>query len=128
LRHARTGLVCLLDVALLREALQTSDHQPRRAGIHRVRHRSSDQQATNREFDPGPATTRLILSTLPQLQSTPWHDIFHSMPVFAIVIANFGRSWTFYLLLISQPMYFKEVFKYDAGKVGEPTLPAGARF
>ena len=52
-----------------------------------------------------------------QLQTTPWSAIFHSMPVYAIIIANFCRSWTFYLLLISQPMYFKEVFNFDVEKV-----------
>ena len=32
------------------------------------------------------------------------------MPVWAIIVANFARSWTFYLLLITQPKYFKEVY------------------
>ncbi|CAG2167172.1 unnamed protein product [Oppiella nova] len=54
----------------------------------------------------------------PTLQTTPWVEIFKSPPVYAIIIANFCRSWTFYLLLISQPMYFKEVFKFDVEKSG----------
>ncbi|XP_017492785.1 PREDICTED: vesicular glutamate transporter 2.2-like, partial [Rhagoletis zephyria] len=54
----------------------------------------------------------------PTLKTTPWSQIFHSSPVYAIIIANFCRSWTFYLLLISQPMYFKEVFNFDVGKSG----------
>lgn len=54
----------------------------------------------------------------PTLRTTPWKAIFTSMPVYAIIIANFCRSWTFYLLLISQPMYFKEVFKYDVDESG----------
>lgn len=33
-------------------------------------------------------------------------------------MANFCRSWTFYLLLISQPMYFSEVFKLEIDAVG----------
>jgi hypothetical protein len=33
--------------------------------------------------------------------------------VWAIVVANIARSWTFYLLIISQPTYFKEVFHYN---------------
>ena len=37
-------------------------------------------------------------------------QVFTSMPVWAIIVANFARSWTFYLLLITQPKYFKEVF------------------
>lgn len=40
------------------------------------------------------------------------------MPVYAIIVANFCRSWTFYLLLISQPAYFEEVFGFEISKVG----------
>lgn len=54
----------------------------------------------------------------PTLQTTPWAAIFTSAPVYAIIIANFCRSWTFYLLLISQPMYFKEVFHFDVDESG----------
>lgn len=39
------------------------------------------------------------------------------MPVYAIIVANFCRSWTFYLLLISQPAYFEEVFGFPISKV-----------
>uniref|UniRef100_A0A674EZN7 Solute carrier family 17 member 8 n=1 Tax=Salmo trutta TaxID=8032 RepID=A0A674EZN7_SALTR len=49
---------------------------------------------------------------------TPWRRFFTSMPVYAIIVANFCRSWTFYLLLISQPAYFEEVFGFSIGKVG----------
>lgn len=52
-----------------------------------------------------------------QLYTTPWDSIFRSLPVYAIIVANFCRSWTFYLLLISQPMYFEEVFHLDVDKV-----------
>ena len=46
----------------------------------------------------------------PTIMTTPWKKVFTSMPVWAIIVANFARSWTFYLLLITQPKYFKEVF------------------
>ncbi|XP_028672133.2 vesicular glutamate transporter 3 [Erpetoichthys calabaricus] len=49
---------------------------------------------------------------------TPWKRFFTSMPVYAIIVANFCRSWTFYLLLISQPAYFEEVFGFAISKVG----------
>ncbi|XP_015249248.1 PREDICTED: vesicular glutamate transporter 2 [Cyprinodon variegatus] len=49
---------------------------------------------------------------------TPWRKFFSSMPVYAIIVANFCRSWTFYLLLISQPAYFEEVFGFEISKVG----------
>ncbi|XP_030921665.1 vesicular glutamate transporter 1-like, partial [Geospiza fortis] len=45
-------------------------------------------------------------------------QFFTSMPVYAIIVANFCRSWTFYLLLISQPAYFEEVFGFEISKVG----------
>merc|ERR1719412_627833 len=47
---------------------------------------------------------------VPSIMTTPWAQVFTSMPVWAIIVANFARSWTFYLLLITQPKYFKEVF------------------
>uniref|UniRef100_K7GJV8 Solute carrier family 17 member 7 n=1 Tax=Pelodiscus sinensis TaxID=13735 RepID=K7GJV8_PELSI len=56
----------------------------------------------------------------------PWRKFFTSMPVYAIIVANFCRSWTFYLLLISQPAYFEEVFGFEISKV--PALrPPGSQ-
>nr|XP_027199409.1 vesicular glutamate transporter 1-like [Dermatophagoides pteronyssinus] len=60
----------------------------------------------------------LVTCKPPTLYSTPWIEIFKSKPVYAIIVANFCRSWTFYLLLISQPMYFKEVFNFNVEKSG----------
>lgn len=57
-------------------------------------------------------------NTAPTLKTTPWKYIFTSMPVYAIIVANFCRSWTFYLLIISQVSYFKEVFKFNIGEAG----------
>lgn len=45
------------------------------------------------------------------------------MPVYAIIVANFCRSWTFYLLLISQPAYFEEVFGFPISKVSAYCSP-----
>ncbi|ESO86939.1 hypothetical protein LOTGIDRAFT_128007 [Lottia gigantea] len=49
---------------------------------------------------------------------TPWLKFFTSMPVYAIMVANFCRSWTFYLLIISQPTYFLKVFRFEVSKSG----------
>ena len=49
----------------------------------------------------------------PTVFNTPWARVFTSMPVWAIIVANFARSWTFYLLLITQPKFFKEVYRMD---------------
>nr|CAG4640809.1 EOG090X04X8 [Eulimnadia texana] len=59
-----------------------------------------------------------VQPSIPNFKTTPWKDFFVSMPVYAIIVANFCRSWTFYLLIISQPKYFKDVFHYEIGKVG----------
>lgn len=56
-------------------------------------------------------------ASLLQKFNTPWRAFFTSMPVYAIIVANFCRSWTFYLLLISQPAYFEEVFGFEISKV-----------
>ena len=52
-----------------------------------------------------------------KFKTTPWKEIFSSLPVVAIIVANFCRSWTFYLLLLSQPTYFKNVFNSSVGEV-----------
>uniref|UniRef100_A0A3P8R9E8 Major facilitator superfamily (MFS) profile domain-containing protein n=1 Tax=Astatotilapia calliptera TaxID=8154 RepID=A0A3P8R9E8_ASTCA len=62
--------------------------------------------------------TTIIFLNLFQKFKTPWRKFFTSMPVYAIIVANFCRSWTFYLLLISQPAYFEEVFGFEISKVG----------
>lgn len=59
----------------------------------------------------------IFCDTLLQKFKTPWRKFFTSMPVYAIIVANFCRSWTFYLLLISQPAYFEEVFGFEISKV-----------
>ena len=40
-----------------------------------------------------------------------------SMPVWSIIVANFCRSWTFYLLVDTQAKYFLEALNYNIGKV-----------
>ncbi|XP_038054615.1 vesicular glutamate transporter 2.1-like isoform X2 [Patiria miniata] len=49
---------------------------------------------------------------------TPWKSFFTSSAVYAIIVANFCRSWTFYLLLTGQPSYFEQVFHYEISQVG----------
>ncbi|BFZ15917.1 hypothetical protein BsWGS_18955 [Bradybaena similaris] len=44
--------------------------------------------------------------------------MFTSLPVWAIMVANFCRSWTFYLLIISQPAYFEQVFGFRIDESG----------
>lgn len=71
------------------------------------------------EMDPTIYIGQNLYLTVLFLQDmkTPWLKFITSMPVYAIIVANFCRSWTFYLLIISQPMYFTEVFHFDVSKV-----------
>ncbi|XP_052802907.1 vesicular glutamate transporter 1-like isoform X2 [Mya arenaria] len=57
-------------------------------------------------------------SVLKTEMKTPWLKFATSLPVIAIMVANFCRSWTFYLLIIEQPSYFSEVFDFDISKSG----------
>lgn len=63
-----------------------------------------------------------------QKYKTPWRKFFTSMPVYAIIVANFCRSWTFYLLLISQPAYFEEVFGFEISKVCKNNVKKKKKF
>ena len=47
---------------------------------------------------------------MPTLKSTPWRSFFTSMPVIAIIVANFCRSWNFYLLVLFQGQYLHSTF------------------
>jgi len=55
-------------------------------------------------------------SAAPTIFTTPWLSVFTCLPVWAIIVANFARSWTFYLLLITQPKYFKEVYNMNVSE------------
>jgi hypothetical protein len=52
-----------------------------------------------------------------QWSNTPWLSFLTSLPVYAIIVANFARSWSFYLLIINQPKYFHEAFGFEVSKV-----------
>ena len=55
---------------------------------------------------------------MPTFKTTPWKEFFTSMPVIAIIVANFGRSWNFYLLVLYQSAYFKQTFGFKLASAG----------
>lgn len=59
---------------------------------------------------------------LPTVATTPWHAFFTSMPVYAIIVANFCRSWNFYLLVLFQASYLQHNFHLQ---IEEVNLPEG---
>lgn len=54
---------------------------------------------------------------VPTLKTTPWREFLHSMPVYAIIVANFCRSWNFYLLVMYQSIYFNKSLKLERATV-----------
>lgn len=54
----------------------------------------------------------------PTITSTPFKDISQSMPVYAIIVANFCRSWNFYMLLNYQSKYLKQRFDMPLSEAG----------
>jgi ACS family sodium-dependent inorganic phosphate cotransporter-like MFS transporter 6/7/8 len=55
---------------------------------------------------------------IPTLKSTPWRSFFTSMPVIAIIVANFCRSWNFYLLVLFQGQYLHSTFDLKIEETG----------
>lgn len=55
---------------------------------------------------------------MPTLSSTPFREIAKSKPVHAIIIANFCRSWNFYMLVNYQSKFMERKFHYDTSEAG----------
>lgn len=55
-------------------------------------------------------------SAAPTILNTPWKEFFTSMPVYAIIVANFCRSWNFYLLVLFQASYLHS-FNFEVSAV-----------
>ena len=52
-----------------------------------------------------------------QNDRVPWCKILMSMPVWALNVCNFGRSFVFFLLLTNEPAYLN-VFGFTLAEVG----------
>ncbi|CAJ0941046.1 unnamed protein product, partial [Mesorhabditis belari] len=52
------------------------------------------------------------------LSTIPWGTILKSPAVWAIIVCNFSRSWTFFLLMSNQVQYMKDVLGIDMQKAG----------
>ncbi|KAK9870669.1 hypothetical protein WA026_008229 [Henosepilachna vigintioctopunctata] len=48
----------------------------------------------------------------------PWKSILTSVPVWAIVAANFTENWGFYTFLTQLPKYMKDILNFDLAKTG----------
>ncbi|XP_035701990.1 putative inorganic phosphate cotransporter [Folsomia candida] len=45
--------------------------------------------------------------------STPWFEIFTSLPVWAIIVGHVGHAWGLYTLLTELPTYLSTVLQFD---------------
>ncbi|XP_073985971.1 vesicular glutamate transporter [Rhodnius prolixus] len=59
-----------------------------------------------------------IQQTMPTIYTTPWKKFLTSMPVYAIIVANFCRSWNFYLLVLFQASYLSTAFGLEIKETG----------
>ncbi|KAG6455048.1 vesicular glutamate transporter 1 [Manduca sexta] len=57
-------------------------------------------------------------AAMPGFMSTPWKAFATSPPVYAIIVANFCRTWNFCLLVIFQSEYFKTRFNMQITESG----------
>ncbi|XP_014231794.1 vesicular glutamate transporter 1 [Trichogramma pretiosum] len=55
---------------------------------------------------------------MPTFATTPWRAFSTSMPVYAIIVANFCRSWNFYLLVLFQARFMHEAFDMPVVETG----------
>lgn len=55
---------------------------------------------------------------MPTLSSTPFEEIARSKPVYAIIVANFCRSWNFYMLVLYQSKFMENKFKFKTATAG----------
>ncbi|XP_046962471.1 vesicular glutamate transporter 1 [Vanessa cardui] len=57
-------------------------------------------------------------AAMPGFFSTPWREFATSPPVYAIIVANFCRTWNFCLLVIFQSAYFNTRFNMQITESG----------
>ena len=64
------------------------------------------------------ALAKYLFCIREQHDCVPWKAIFMSLPVYALIICNFARSFVFYMLLTNQPTYIN-VFNFSLAEVSE---------
>ncbi|KAE8739881.1 hypothetical protein FOCC_FOCC014605 [Frankliniella occidentalis] len=56
--------------------------------------------------------------SVPTIATTPWSSFLTSMPVYAIIVANFCRSWNFYMLVLFQASFLQERYNLEIAETG----------
>lgn len=53
-----------------------------------------------------------------ELPPTPWKAIFTSVPMMALVLAQIGHDWGFYIIVTDLPKYLKDVLDISIANNG----------
>ncbi|XP_063709213.1 vesicular glutamate transporter 2-like [Culicoides brevitarsis] len=51
-------------------------------------------------------------------KSIPWKEIFTSVPVYGLILANFGWGWGYVTMLTQLPQFLSDMMNFDLGKNG----------
>lgn len=54
---------------------------------------------------------------LSKAEKIPWKGILTSVPVWALFLINFTRSWVFAMMITEIPQYFADVFTLNVATV-----------
>ncbi len=120
IRCDRINLVCYLVVLLVRATSYLSIDYRARKNLYRRKHWWIKFISYQSNYLLVKVKLFLYLKKKIKMWiKPPWKSFFTSMPVWAIIVANFARSWSFYLLIIDQAEYFKEALGYNLGSVSQ---------
>lgn len=62
-------------------------------------------------------------TNIPEVRKgVPWRDIFRQKPVWALIIAQFCQSWSFWLVVTWMPRYYQDLFNVDIKDLGYFTI------
>lgn len=56
--------------------------------------------------------------TLGNAKDIPWKSIFTSVPVYGLILANFGWGWGYVTMLTQLPQFLSDMMSFDLGKSG----------
>ncbi|XP_048732820.2 vesicular glutamate transporter 3-like [Ostrea edulis] len=62
--------------------------------------------------------SNILLSSARMAEKIPWKGILTSVPVWALFLINFTRSWVFAMMITEIPQYFADVFTLNVATIG----------
>ncbi|XP_062588978.1 vesicular glutamate transporter 1-like [Saccostrea cucullata] len=62
--------------------------------------------------------SNILKSSSDLAKSVPWRRLLTSLPVWALYLANFTRSWVFAMIIFEIPQYFTDAFALNVSTIG----------